>query len=47
VLIASTGVIGQRIKMEQLKAGISPLVRNALSPKVPMPPPRPSSPPTW
>jgi glutamate N-acetyltransferase/amino-acid N-acetyltransferase len=30
VLIASTGVIGQRIKMEQLKAGISPLV-NALS----------------
>jgi glutamate N-acetyltransferase/amino-acid N-acetyltransferase len=30
VLIASTGVIGQRIKMEQLKAGIFPLV-NALS----------------
>jgi glutamate N-acetyltransferase/amino-acid N-acetyltransferase len=31
VLIASTGVIGQRIKMDQLKAGISPLVAS-LSP---------------
>jgi glutamate N-acetyltransferase/amino-acid N-acetyltransferase len=31
VLIASTGVIGQRIKMDQLKAGIPTLVRN-LSP---------------
>ena len=29
VLLASTGVIGQRIKMEQLKAGILPLVRAA------------------
>ncbi|MEM6610718.1 MAG: bifunctional ornithine acetyltransferase/N-acetylglutamate synthase [Cyanobacteria bacterium P01_C01_bin.72] len=29
VLLASTGVIGQRIKMEQLKAGILPLVRGA------------------
>jgi len=26
VLLASTGVIGQRIKMEQLRAGITPLV---------------------
>ncbi|MEL6494710.1 MAG: bifunctional ornithine acetyltransferase/N-acetylglutamate synthase [Cyanobacteria bacterium J06623_7] len=29
VLLASTGVIGQRIKMEQLEAGILPLVRAA------------------
>ncbi len=29
VLLASTGVIGQRIKMEQLRAGIIPLVRAA------------------